>query len=294
MSIVEGEIERVGTPLKAGHPRDGKSVQMIIVVDDARTADAAIDAFTSNHALVAPNYYIDQSGAIRQFVADARAGNSLALAIYQEHRRNVDRISLSIRLERPATTEYSTAQIDALHRLLAFLSERHQLDARRLATILPSGDGRLRVCNYVPPATSVETGDLLGAGFDPAVELFISLYGESFKPFGGALKFDRAFPIHAAKFNLGAPVSRDEPPPVTIGGRLFNLQAFARDTIFNEGTNYAAVQQLRALTAPNGDEIPIAGLSRALLDASYAASIKAAMTARAGLRGGRGRSIPGR
>ena len=283
MSFVEGEIELVGTPEKAGSSREGQAIELIAIMDDARTAAKASAGFAADQAPVVPNYYLDQSGHIRQFVADTRAGNGLALAIYQGHRRNLDRLSLCLRLERPAGTAYSFAQIEALHRLLTVLSAQYQLDDSALVTITTDAAGQARVVPHLPPGPSLN--QILGAGLDPAQELFVSLYGETFKPFGGVLKLDRAFPLHAAKFNLGAPVSRDEPPPITVGGRSFSLQVFARDTIFNEGTNYAAVQQLSALSDPQRDEIPTAGLGRALLEATYRVSIKAAKTAGVTIKG---------
>ncbi|NTU81071.1 MAG: M15 family peptidase, partial [Chloroflexales bacterium] len=285
MSLVEGEIEPVGAPVKAGDPREGQPVELIVVVDDPRSADEAVAAFAADDAPVVPNYYIDQSGYIRQFVADARAGNGLELATYKGRRRNIDRLSLSVRLERPAGSDYSSAQTDALHRLLPFLLGQHGLDEGGLATILPDDQGRPRVFPYLPPPTSMDTGDLLGAGLDPAQELFVSLYAETYKPFGGALKIDQAFPIHAAKFGLGAPIGKNEPPPVTVAGRNFNIQPFARDTIFNEGTAYGAVQQLGALADPDRDEIPATGTIRAILDASYRVAIKAAKVAGVPVKG---------
>ena len=277
MSLVEDEIELVGTPMQAGATREGQQVTLIVVVDDAQSADAAVSAFSSDAAAIVPNYYIDQTGYIRQFVADARAGNGIETAIYKSRRRNIDRISLSVRLERPDGADYSDMQIAAVNRLIEFLLEQHKLEVGALATILPDDEGRPRVFPYLPPPVAVELdGGLLGAGLDPAQQLFVDLYGETYKPRGGSLKLNQAFPLHAAKLNLGAPISLNEPPPVTIEGRVFNFQPYARDTIFNEGTDYAAVQTMSALFDSERLEIPTGGTGRGLLDATYRAAIKAA------------------
>jgi hypothetical protein len=277
MSLVEGEIELVGAPVRAGAPREGARAQLIVVTDDPRPADEAAAAFAADRAPVIPNYYIDQTGFIRQFVADERAGEGLELAIFERRRRNVDRISISVRLERAAGADYSDPQVAALHRLLEFLLYRHGLQPEALATILPDDLGRPRVFPYLPPPTPVELGgELLGAGLDPQQQLFVDLYAETYKPRGGALKMNQAFPIHAAKHNLGAPIGVNEPPPVVIAGRAFNFQPYARDTIFNEGTDYAAVQSMMSLFDPDRLEIPTAGTGRGLLEASFRAAFKAA------------------
>jgi hypothetical protein len=276
MSLVEGEIELIGTPGEAGETRQGQKIQLIVVVDDPRPAgeDASI-----------PNYAIDQLGAVRQFVADERAGDALGLAIYDSRRRNLDRIAVSVRMLRPVGADYSDMQIAALHRLLALLEERHGLGLDALATILPDDEGRPRVFPYLPPPPAVELEGLpLGGALDPAQQLFVDLYGETYKPRGGPLRLDRAFPLHAAQLNLGAPVGLNEPPPATIDGRPFNFQPYARDTVFNQGTDYAAVQLMNALFDDDAVEIPTAGVGRGLLEASYRAALKISK-ARGGLKG---------
>ncbi len=285
MSLMEGEIELVGAPAKAGDLREGQAITLIVVMDDHRSSSEALASFGAENAAVVPNYYVGQSGVVWQFVDDARAGNGLELAIFQARRRNIDRISLSVRLERPAGEEYSNQQVAALHGLLELLMGRHGLSISDLATILPDDAGRPRVYPYLPPPLSVEdSGDLLGAALDPAQELFVFLFAETYKPRGGVLKLDQAFPRFAAKFGLGAPCGRNEPPPVTIEGRLFNFQPFARDTIFNEGTDYGAVQTMSSLFDPDRIEIPASGTGRGLLEATYRAALKAAK-ARGPLKG---------
>jgi hypothetical protein len=267
MSLVEGDIVSVGTPDTAGATREGKSASLIVVTDGPGEASSASP----------PNYAIDQLGAVSQFVVDERAGEAVGLAIFDSRRRNIDRIGISILLERPEGADYSDMQISSLQSLVGLLQERHKLGLEALVTVLPDEEGRARVYPYIPPPPAVELdGALLGAGLDPAQQLFVDLYAETYKPRGGPMRLDRAFPLYAAKLNLGAPVGLNEPPPVTIEGRPFNFQPYARDTVFNEGTDYAAVQLMNALFDQERLEIPASGTGRGLLEATYRASIKAA------------------
>ncbi len=266
MSLVEEGIERIGKPEEAGETRQGQRIRLLVVVDDPRPADGGAEL---------PNYAIDQLGAVRQFVADERAGTALGLAICDSRRRNIDRIAVSVRLLRPQGADYSDMQVDALHRLLQLLQERHSLGLDALATILPDDEGRPRIFPYLPPPPPVPLEAMpFGAGLDPDQQLFVDLYAETYKPRGGQLRLDRAFALHAAQLNLGAPVGLNEPPPVIIDGRPFNFQPYARDTVFNEGTDYAAVQLMSSLFDKDALEIPVKGIGRGLLEASYRASLK--------------------
>ena len=52
-----------------------------------------------------------------------------------------------------------------------------------------------------------------------------------------------------------------------MNGVAYNFQAFARNTIFNAGRDYSAVQSLNSLLVENA--IPAGGVARALLEAGY-------------------------
>ncbi|MFV9504375.1 MAG: M15 family metallopeptidase [Oscillochloridaceae bacterium umkhey_bin13] len=269
-----------------GTSREGNAITLIVVVDDPRRAGAARTAFAEAAGATAPNYYLAQSGDVTRMIADERAGGALGLAIYEARRRNMDRVSLSILIERPPELDYSDLQIASLHQLLAHLYVAHGLSETALATILSDPQGRLRVYPYLPPPPELESEGLpLGSARDPQQELFVQLFAESYKPCGGTMRLNQAFPLHAARFNLGAPVGLNEPPPVTLDRRNFNFQAFARDTIFNEGTEYAAVQQLSALFDPERMEIPSSGTGRRLLEASFQSALKASRTRGVPLKG---------
>lgn len=275
----------------AGETRDGKKVELIVVVDDPRSGGQIAEDVKSDAApTVLPNYFIDQDGAVYQFVADRRAGNGLELAIREGRRRNIDRIAVAIRLQRAEGEEYSDPQIAAVHRLLPTLFNRHGLDESSLATIAADEEGRARVFPYLPPAPPVDVedaGGLLGAGMDPAQELWVFLYGETFKPRGGTLKMNQAFPLFAAKNGLGAPMAPNAPPAIANA----NYQVFARDVVFNLGQNWGQVQALSA-HIDESKAMPDSGMVFELLKASYAGSLKQS-EAKAGAIQGNKNVMPG-
>jgi len=268
------QVVRVGAPDRAGIARGGTQVELIVCVDTPEAGRALAKQVKEGGKLGnAPNYRIDQDGTVRQFLGDTRAGSVLGRAIYEQRRKNIDRLAVSVELERKAGRDYSAPQVDALHGLLAELYERHRLDETALATILPDERGRPRVISYLPPAPAIEdTGDLLGAGADPAAELRNFLWSETWKQRAGSTKQDTAFGFYAAKFGLGAPMAPNAPPAVSVGGKAYNIQVFAKDVIYNEGSDWGGVQSYRkSLEGRTGPD----DLGLALLAASFDASIKA-------------------
>lgn len=268
----------------------GRVVRLVVVVDDQRYGQAALAAFASGQTPL-PHYYVGQDGQVHQLLAD-QCSATLAHVIYQRRRRNLNPLALAVALERPEHAEYREAQLLALDALLAQLLERHQLSLRALTTILADAQGRLRLYPYLPPPPPLpwlvapdQAQLVLGAGAASEADLFVALFGESYKPLGGGLNLRQAFPLHAAQKNLGAPIGRNAPPPVVVAGRSFNLQPYARDTLFNEGTDYAAVQQLSTLFEPTSNGIPAQGLGRELLAATYRIAIEGVRTAGVALQG---------
>ena len=88
----------------------------------------------------------------------------------------------------------------------------------------------------------------------PNFGLWMFLQSETYRQRSGGLKYvlndlahSQAFPVYAIKFGLGAPVGPNEPTPVVVNGVSYNYQAFARATVFNEGRNYSAVQNLNIM-----------------------------------------------
>ncbi|MEI7772737.1 MAG: M15 family peptidase, partial [Chloroflexales bacterium] len=262
------ELETVGDPEKAGATREGKAVELIVLADTRSAGDDLAEG--------PPNYHVDQFGTIRQVVDEGRAGGALGLAIYKQRRHNIDRIGISVLLQRPDEGDYSDDQLRALSRLLADISARRRLGDSALARLSPAADGKLRVTPALPPPPPVVSGDdLLGAApLSPEQELWLFLYGETYKPRGGTLKIGQALPLQAAKFGLGAPLGpNDATTTVAAEGHTYSVQPFATDLIFYEGTQYAAVRSLNAIFEEGVAEIPATGTGRALLEASYNLSI---------------------
>ncbi|NTW02489.1 MAG: N-acetylmuramoyl-L-alanine amidase, partial [Oscillochloris sp.] len=261
------EIENVGSPKKAGETREGKPVELIVLVDTGSSGDEVSGRL--------PNYHIDQMGSIRLFVDESRAGEVFDLAIYRKRRYNINRIAISILLERFREGDYSDDQVAALSRLVAEITARHKLGDEALVRLLPDAEGKLRVTPSLPPAPSIVSGDLLGtAPLSPEQDLWLLLYGESYKPRSGTLKIGQAMPLHAAKFKLGAPIGpNDATTTVSVEGHTYSVQPFATDLIFYEGTQYAAVQSMNHMFDDDAAEIPATGTARALLEAYYRISI---------------------
>ncbi|NTV63160.1 MAG: M15 family metallopeptidase [Oscillochloris sp.] len=267
MSDEAMEIEKVGTPEKAGATREGKVVALLVLADSPRSADELTEL---------PHYYIDQMGSIKQLVSENRAGTTLGQAIYKKRRVNVDRIAISVILELPSGADYSDPQLTALSQLVSSVSTRQQLGDTALVRILPDATGKLRVTPSLPPApAALDETSLFGAApLSPQQDLWLFLYGETYKPRGGTLKINQALPLHAAKCKLGAPLGpNDATTTVAAEGRTYSVQPFATDLIFYEGTQYAAVQSLNALYDDDSREIPAGGTARAFLEASYKIAI---------------------
>lgn len=262
------EVEKVGEPDKAGDARGGKAVELIVLGDTSSAGDDLTQGL--------PNYHVDQFGIIRQIVDEDRAGDVLGIAIYNKRRHNIDRIGISILLQRLDESGYSNDQITSLNGLLADIRARRSLKISALARLIPGADGKQRVRPSLPPAPPVASGIFGAAPLSPEQELWLFLYGESFKPRGVSLKISQALPLHAAKFNLGAPLGpNDATTTVVAEGHTYSVQPFATDLIFYEGTQYAAVRSLNAIFAEGVDEIPATGTGRTLLEAYYNLSITA-------------------
>jgi hypothetical protein len=262
------DVVKVGMPEKAGESREGKPVELIVLADTAASADGLAGA--------PPNYHVDQMGTISQLVDEGRAGDTLGVAIYSKRRHNIDRIAVSILLQRYEGGDYGDDQLKSLSSLIADISARHKLGDEALVRVLPDKQGKARVTPSLPPAPGVAAeGGLLGAApMSPEQALWLFLYGETFKPRSGALKINQAMPLHAAKFKLGAPIGpNDATTTVAVEGHTYSVQPFATDLIFYEGTQYAAILSMNSLFDDAAAEIPAAGTARALLEASYKISI---------------------
>jgi hypothetical protein len=280
-------IRHSRAPRSASSPRRGATVELIVLDSDPRSF--AVEAYTTNGSTFAPHYHIARDGSVTELVAEARAAHHSGLALWRGRRRRIDRISIGVTLEASRGAPYNAAQLTALGALVPAIQTRHGL-----------GDDALRA--WTPPARGAELGELTpvflprqtpsvpfaaGAKSMPAVlrapavlgavedqasgeQLWLALQDQAFKQRGG-LGFQPgwAFHLHAANRNLGAPLA---PAPtaerwVSHGGKRYNYQVFATDTIFNEGNQWTVVQSLAQLA---GGTMPAAGtLALALLRASY-------------------------
>lgn len=287
MSSAEVRAITVGRPDRAGRSRAGSPVALVVVVVDAQPATMALIAYQSADAAMLPHFYFDRDGTLHQLVATSRAGYGLGRAIWRGRIHNLDRVAVIISLEAPALTDLSEAQATVLADWLPVMAEQHGLSLADIGMLITDARGKRRVQPYLPPAPPVASTDglLLGSSVrSPEQELWVGLATVTWRQRGAQLRLNQAFSLHWGKFDLGAPLAPNEPPPVALDGKTYNFQVFARDTIFNEGTQYAAVQSLANLLGPDIGAIPAGGVSRALIEASYRSALKAS-AARAPLEG---------
>jgi hypothetical protein len=278
------DVRQVASAPSASSSRQGARVSLIVIHDDPRPAAGALDSAG------APHYAIDTAGALVQFVPEERAARHVGKSLWNKRIRNIDRISIGIALDASAPDGYSARQLAALHWLLDQIEQRHGLDDSAIVYFDPRAlGGRGLLTHYLPPPVPPKAPAVLGIEEDiPAAQrlwVFLQNYGYSQR--GGGFKYTlgklgQAFSVYATKFDLGAPVAPNETTPVVVDGVAYNYQAFARDTIFNAGRDYSAVQSLNSLLVENA--IPAGGLARALLEASYKSAL-AASAARAPLKG---------
>lgn len=103
----------------------------------------------------------------------------------------------------------------------------------------------------------------------PSDELLMEmLYNESYakRTEGQGYNSDWAFHQYAVQNGLGMPMGKSA--RLDSGGKVYNYQPFARDTLYCEVPNWGDVKTLSALLAGS---IPPAGLGRELLEATYRA-----------------------
>jgi hypothetical protein len=292
------EIREVPPARSASAPRRRAKIALIVIHADPRPADEALAAFGAPGATSAPHYYIDAAGTLARLVPEARAARHSGTALWNRRRRNIDAISIGITLEHVPGTELGGPQLRALHALLDQIEAAHGLTDSAIARWVPADEpGQGAVAPFIPPPPGgilegrAPAPMVLGIEDDTAAaqRFWVFLQNLGYSQRGGGFKYtlnnlaqSQAFSVYAAKNDLGAPLGPNEPTPVIYSGTTYNYQVFARDTVFNEGRNYAAVQSLNSLLTEN--RIPPDGLARALLEASYASAL-AVSAKRAPLQG---------
>ncbi len=282
-----------GPPTPRGFSRGGARIQLVVVHSDPRPPAEMLSAFAGPGGRRAPHYYVDARGDVTAFVPEARAARCSGIALWENRRRDIDRVSVAILAEHTPGTDFAPGQLTALHVLTEAILRRYRLDARALRRWLPGpGPGRtdgVLLSLELPPEPLVAPLDLYGppgpladypGASGPAVlggeeaaatqALWLALQQETFRWRGEGLK-DWAFHRYADDNGLGAPLARSAGPPLYVAcdGKQYGFQPYATDVIFNEIPKWREVQSLHALL---GGTIPPAGLGRLLLEAAYRAT----------------------
>ncbi|GAB4127545.1 MAG: M15 family metallopeptidase [Roseiflexaceae bacterium] len=275
-------------PRSASTTRRNAAITLIVVHYDSTPDADALNAFSAPKAARSPHYYISAAGEIIQLVADDRAARHSGTATFNGRRRDIDRVSIGVVIEQESGP--SRSQPAAIRRLIDLLRDRYGLlaDAALVRWVPPAAgarDGSIEP--FTPPEVvrrgavlSGETAEaarsaLLGIATDPATQqrFWQFLQTEAAKIRGGGFDIKSAFHLHAAKTGMGNPLGPSSPRTawIRVGAQTFNYQHFARDTAFNEGENWGAVQNLSerlqgSLPAPGSVEFE-------LLKSAYAAGI---------------------
>jgi hypothetical protein len=277
-------ITQQPAPASASATRRKTAISAIVIQLSTVAATKALASYTAKGSKSAPHYHVAADGTITQLVAEERAALHSGMAKLGR-RRNINLLSIGIVAEQTKEGRVAAA---SLRWLVTTIQTRHGLLAENalLRWFAPEGgatDGRVE--QYALPEVvqrravlSAETTRgpaLLGVPTDPATSqrLWAFLQNEASKVRGGSFNSGSAFHLHAAKMGMGAPLGASSPRAawVTVAGRSFNYQHFARDTAFNEGENWTSVQNLSerlqgSFPAPNSVEY-------LLLQSAYAAGL---------------------
>ncbi|MGQ9894808.1 MAG: M15 family metallopeptidase [Roseiflexus sp.] len=242
----------------ASESRRGAAVTVIVFHNDPSPAEQAIARWSARAGTRSPHYHIAADGTITQLVDEARAARHSGLAKLGRV-RNIDRISIGVAIESAPRAAQSREQVIALRRLTLDIQHRYGLlaDAALLHWTPPRPGvacGTLTPFT-LPPMPEAPPVMLLGSqALDNTPErqqaLWLFLQNETAARAGG-FNIGAAFHLHAARNNLGAPMAPSSPRSawLTVNGRQYNYQHFARDTVFNEGEKWAEVQTLGDLIA---------------------------------------------
>lgn len=118
-----------------------------------------------------------------------------------------------------------------------------------------------------PPSPPLTVFGQSAVDGEQAQQLWLTLQHEVYRQRAEGFRTDWAFPRYASQHNLGAPLSRGS--RVSYAGKEYVFQPFARGLLFNEVPHWSDVQDLAQQI--NGT-IPLGGLARELLNASFAAT----------------------
>lgn len=277
-------ISQRSAPRSASTTRRVVPISAIVIHLDSTPAEQALLSYTARGSRSTPHYHIALNGTITQLVEEERAAYHSGMAKLGRRRRNIDRLSIGVVFEQSATSPGGTA---ALHWLVDLIRFRHGLLAdaallRWIPAAIDGQDGSVEL--YTLPeiirrravlGAETDRRAVLGISDDPAVaqRFWSFLQNEACKLRGGTFNIGSAFHLHAAKYEMGMPIAVSSPRSawISIGGRSYNYQHFARDTAFNEGEQWTAVQSLGERLQGS---FPAPGsLEYALLQSAYAAGI---------------------
>lgn len=273
-------IQQRTAPPSASESRRGAAVTMIIFHHTPLPAEQAIARFTARANTRAPHYHVAADGTITQLVDEARAARHSGLAKL-DRVRNIDRISIGVAIEGAPRAALPSAQVIALRTLTLDIQRRYDLlaEAALLSWSPPRAGAAYGALTpfTLPPMPEAPPSALLGLlTLDDTPEqqrtLWLFLQHETAGRAGG-FNIGAAFHLHAARHGFGAPIAPASPRSawLTVNGRQYNYQHFARDTVFNEGERWAEVQTLSALIA--GAFPAPETLAFELLKSGFAASI---------------------
>lgn len=119
----------------------------------------------------------------------------------------------------------------------------------------------------VPPLVLSERSLEEVRGTEQARQLWLTVQREIYRQRAEGFREDWAFPLHASRHNLGAPLAKSA--RIKQGATEYAFQPFARGTIFNEVPKWAEVHDLNTRL---GSNIPGSGLARDLLAAAFEAA----------------------
>jgi hypothetical protein len=141
--IVRYSVPGMGASAAGG--RSGAKIAAIVLHGENGPTEARLAQMAAPGAKTLVHYYIAADGQIYQLVSDKLAARHAGMATWQGRRRNMNRISLGIGIERPAHG-FTTTQIAALKDLVGTLSATYTIPATailRWSDLAPGKGGDL-------------------------------------------------------------------------------------------------------------------------------------------------------
>jgi N-acetyl-anhydromuramyl-L-alanine amidase AmpD len=109
--------------------RGGSKIALVVLHGDAGPAPVSLLQMASPGARRMTHYYVAADGSVYQLVDDELSAWHSGMAEWEGRRRNINRSSIGVAVERAAAGGYPEAQIAALRTLVALLRQRYELEA---------------------------------------------------------------------------------------------------------------------------------------------------------------------